>query len=273
MYPLNQPHQPVFSFADAEMGRLSNHLIKAIEKVSGQPRLKRIYNGYIEDSLPACDFWLDALERLGIEINLKKEQEVSIPETGPLLCVANHPYGVIDGIVLCSLLSKVRQDYRILTHRVLQATAVKDKILPVSFDETPTALQSNLETRAEAVRFLKAGGAIIIFPAGAISLSKKIINSAFDAPWKTFAAKLALQPHTVTLPFFFEGKNSMLFQIARKFSQTLGYALMFHETCRLMGTTVEVWMRAPLNSEYLKTIGNRADVTSYLRNRTYGFID
>ena len=72
MCPLNQPHQPVFSFADAEMGRLSNHLIKAIEKVSGQPRLKRIYNGYIEDSLPACDFWLDALERLGIEINLKK---------------------------------------------------------------------------------------------------------------------------------------------------------------------------------------------------------
>ena len=273
MYSLNEPHQPVFSFADAEMGELSNHLIKAIEKVSGQPRLKRIYNEYLEDSLPARDFWLDALKRLGIEINLKKEHEVLIPKTGLLLCVANHPYGVIDGIVLCSLLSQVRQDYRILTHRVLQAPAVKDKILPVSFDETPVALKSNLETHAEAIRFLKAGGAIIIFPAGTISLSKKIVNSAFDAPWKTFAAKLVLQPHIVTLPFFFAGKNSMLFQAARKFSQTLGYALMFYETCRLMGTSVEVWMRAPLNSEYLKTIGSRADVASYLRDRTYGFID
>ena len=173
MYSLNEPHQPVFSFADAEMGELSNHLIKAIEKVSGQPRLKRIYNEYLEDSLPARDFWLDALKRLGIEINLKKEQEVLIPKTGPLLCVANHPYGVIDGIVLCSLLSQVRQDYRILTHRVLQPPAVKDKILPISFDETPEALKSNLETRAEAIRFLKAGGAIVIFPAGEISLSKK----------------------------------------------------------------------------------------------------
>ena len=65
----------------------------------------------------------------------------------------------------------------------------------------------------------------------------------------------------------------MLFQVARKFSLTLGYALMFHETCRLMGTTVEVQMRAPLNGEYLKTIGSRTDVTNYLRGRTYGFID
>ena len=74
MYSLNEPSQPVFSFADAEMGILSNHLIKLVEKVSGQPRLKRIYNQYIEDELPACDFWVDALERLGIEINLKKNQ-------------------------------------------------------------------------------------------------------------------------------------------------------------------------------------------------------
>ena len=116
------------------------------------------------------------------------------------------------------------------------------------FDGTPAALKSNLETRAEATSFLKAGGAIIIFPAGAISLSKKIVNSAFDVPWKTFAAKLALHPDTVTLPFFFEGKNSILFQIARKFSLTLGYALMFHETCRLMGTSIAVQIRAPLDS-------------------------
>ena len=271
MYTLNESPQTVFSFADAEMGILSSNLIKVIEKVSGQPRLKRLYNKYIEDEMPACDFWIDALERLGINIRLNKEHKFSIPKTGSLLFVANHPYGVIDGIVLCSLLSQVRQDYRILTHRVLQAPAVKDKILPVFFDGTPAALKSNLKTRAEATSFLKSGGAIIIFPAGAISLSKKIVNSAFDAPWKTFAAKLALHPDTVTLPFFFEGKNSILFQIARKFSLTLGYALMFHETCRLKGTSIEVQMRAPLDSEHLKKIGSRADVTKYLRSRTYGF--
>ena len=78
MNTLNEAPQPVFSFADAEMGVLSNHLIKLVEKVSGQPRLKRIYNQYIEDELPACDFWVDALERLGIEINLKKEAHSNI---------------------------------------------------------------------------------------------------------------------------------------------------------------------------------------------------
>ena len=98
--------------------------------------------------MPACNFWIGSLELLGINIGLKKEHKFSIPKTGSLLCVANHPYDVIDCIVLCSLLSQVRQDYRILTHRVLQAPAVKDKILPVFFDGTPAALKSKLETRA-----------------------------------------------------------------------------------------------------------------------------
>ena len=133
MYTPNESPQPVFSFADVEMGILFSHLIKAIEKVSGHPRLERLDNKYIEDEMPACDFWIDALERIGINIRLKKEHKFSIPKTVSLLCVANHPYGVIDCIVLCSLLPQVRQDYRILTHRVLQAPAVKDKILPVFF--------------------------------------------------------------------------------------------------------------------------------------------
>ena len=77
----------------------------------------------------------------------------------------------------------------------------------------------------------------------------------------------------MTFPFFFEGKNSILFQIARKLSLTLGFALMFHETCRLMGTSIEVQMRGPLDNEHLKKIGSRADVINYLRSRTYGFTD
>jgi putative hemolysin len=67
------------------------------------------------------------------------------------------------------------QDYKIITHRALrQAPAVMDKILPIDFDETEAALKNNVKTRRQALKHLKDGGAIIIFPAGAISLAPKI---------------------------------------------------------------------------------------------------
>ena len=95
------------------------------------------------------------------------------------------------------MVSEVRSDYRILTHRVLrQAPAVMDNILPIDFDEDEKALRNNLQTRKDAVSHLKEGGCVIIFPAGAISLAPKIIDNAVDTEWKKFVAKMASVPDT-----------------------------------------------------------------------------
>jgi putative hemolysin len=150
-----------------------------------------------------------------------------------------------------------------------QAPAVMDKILPIDFDETEAALKTNLESRRQALKHLKHGGAIIIFPAGAISLSPNIVGAASDEPWKSFVAKLAMQPDTTTVPFYFEGQNSVLFQIARKISLTLGYSLMFREICRRMGTNLVVSMRPAIHSSELAEMANRNVVTQFLRRQTY----
>ena len=115
-------------------------------------------------------FWSDALDRLRIKLDVRQDSSngvlASIPSTGRVVAIANHPYGVIDGIALCSIMAEARQDYKIITHRVLrQAPAVMDKILPIDFDETEAALKTNLESRRQALKHLKHGGAIIIFPA------------------------------------------------------------------------------------------------------------
>ena len=134
-------------------------------------------------------------------------------------------------------MAEVRQDYKIITHRVLrQAPAIMDKILPVDFDKTEAALANNLKTRADAAKHLKNGGAVIVFPAGAISLAPNLVGNAVDTEWKTFAAKLARVPDTRTIPFYFDGSNSLLYQMARRISVTLGYSLMFHEICKKNGT-------------------------------------
>ena len=194
-----------------------------------------------------------------------------IPETGRLLVIANHPFGVIDGLILCSEISKIRQDYKIITHQVLrQAPAVQHQILPIDFDETEEALRTNMQTRKDAMRQIKDNGAVILFPSGAISRAPKVIGPATESEWKTFAAKLAQIEDTTILPVFFNGQNSISYMAARKMSQTLGYSLMFREIVRRIGTRVDVTIRKPINTSDLARFENRNEITAYLRALTYG---
>ena len=268
-----QPYndQPVFSFANGELGPVSNLFIRSLEKVTGQPRIKKLYLDYVDDDRPPEFFWQDALHRLRIDIDLQNEANSAIPKTGPVLIIANHPYGVVDGLALCALVSQVRQDYKIITHRVLrQAPAVMDKILPIDFDEDEKALRTNLETRREAVKTLDNDGVVVIFPSGAISLAPKVLGQAFDPEWKKFVAKLATRKNTTVIPFYFEGKNSPVFQVARRISLTLGYSLMFREICKLMYKPVSVIMRQIITPDVIASFTDKDELTQYLRAAVYG---
>lgn len=270
----NLDAHPIFSFANGELGPMASGFIRAMEKVTGQPKIKKLYFDYVDDERPRELFWTDALKRLNISYDARREPGAEIPKTGPVLVIANHPFGVIDGLVLCAMMSEIRQDYKIITHQVLrQAPAVMDKILPIDFAETETALATNLETRREAHKHLKNDGAVIIFPAGGISLAPNLIGPAFDSEWKTFAAKLAQTKDTTIVPFFFDGRNSVVYQAARRVSITLGYSLMFREICKQMNRQVKVTVRTPINSKELDAFSNRNDITDFLRRRTYGQSD
>ena len=270
----NLDAHPIFSFANGELGPMASGFIRAMEKVTGQPKIKKLYFDYVDDERPHELFWTDALKRLNISYDARREPSAEIPKTGPVLVIANHPFGVIDGLVLCAMMSEIRQDYKIITHQVLrQAPAVMDKILPIDFAETETALATNLETRREAHKHLKNDGAVIIFPAGGISLAPNLIGPAFDSEWKTFAAKLAQTKDTTIVPFFFDGRNSVVYQAARRVSVTLGYSLMFREICKQMNRQVKVTVRTPINSKELDAFSNRNDITDFLRRRTYGQSD
>lgn len=264
---------PIFSFADGELGPIASRIIRSLEFITGQPRIRRIYLDYVDDARPDHLFWQDAVDRLNLKVNLNFDPEAYIPKKGRLLVIANHPFGVVDGLVICSELSKLRSDYKIITHEVLrQAPAVMDQILPINFSETADALATNMKTRHDAMKQLKNNGALVLFPSGAISLAPRIIGTARDAQWKTFVAKLAQIEDTTILPIYFNGQNSISYMMARKMSQTLGYSLMFREICRLMGQQINVTVRKPISNKVLKQFNNRNQMTEYLRKLTYGDI-
>jgi len=260
----------VFSFAASEVGPLSRAFIKLTELSTGQPKLKRIYDNYVKENRPPEMFWHDAVERLDLKISIHSKSNQQIPRVGRLLIVANHPFGVADGITICSMVTKIRQDVRLLTHRVLsQAPAISHQILPIDFSLSRNARINNIETKRKAQSHLENEGVVILFPNGEISSTKKLKQKAVDKEWKTFVSKLALKCKTPILPLFFEGQNSNVFHIANKINQTLRYSVMMYELCKRMGKEINVHVGDLIKYEDIKEIGDLKEITKYLRNQTY----
>jgi hypothetical protein len=159
----------------------------------------------------------------------------AVPKTGPVVFVANHPYGVLDGIVMAWLVSKARPDFLILTHIVLtRAPEAASFILPVDFSGAGGAEETNLASHAAARAHLAKGGAVVVFPAGAISTTpdKLGLKPAVDGRWQPFVSQLIQRSKATVVPIWFGGQNSRLFQIASHVSLTLRLSLIFHEACR-----------------------------------------
>jgi putative hemolysin len=261
----------LFSYASADDPALRRIAIKTIERLTGQPRLKRLYLENQRRPRQGESFWDAAVRQLELQIDYDPERLRAIPGTGPVVVVANHPFGVLDGLVIGHLISKVRPDLKILTHSLLcRAIELQPYLLPIDFAETPAARATNLRSRAEALSWLCGGGALIVFPGGAVSTSKgPFAPRAVDPEWKLFTAKAITHARAAVVPVFFAGQNSRLFQVASHVSLTLRLSLLFNEVRNKIGSAVEVRIGAPVPYAALSHLADRKALVGYLRRATY----
>lgn len=261
-----------FTFASSEVNKLSQSFIKITELLTGKLTLKKLYDEYLVEENPPENFWKDAIKKLELNLIPHYYSKEQIPQKGRLIVVANHAFGVADGVSICSLLSDIRHDYKMITHKVLRhAEAVKEKIIPIDFANTKDAMINNIKARRSAEDVLKDNGVIVIFPSGTIatksSLGKTI--KATDGDWKQFTSKLAIRTKTPILPIFFEGQNSQLFHIANKIGLTFRYSLMMYELKRKMGETINIHVGNIISAEKIREIGDLREITKYIRDKTY----
>ncbi|WP_343116981.1 lysophospholipid acyltransferase family protein [Ostreiculturibacter nitratireducens] len=259
------------SYASSARSRGGRAVIRVLENATGRIGLIRRAKGYEDEVALGRDFWEVIAGRYGLTLDVVGGSLANIPTTGPLVLVANHPYGILDGLMMGNILSQVRGDFRIVAHRIFRRAEELDRIiLPISFDETKEAVRQNLETRAAALDYLGKGGAIGIFPGGTVSTSARPFGRPLDPVWRNFTAKMIAKSEATVVPVFFEGHNSRLFQLASHLHQTLRLALLIKEFRARVDEPVRVVVGEPIPRAQIDPLRSDSKaMMDFLRQATY----
>ena len=224
------------SYANTFTNPIQRNTIKTLELLTGKLRLLRKVRQFEKMGIPVGQpFWKQALDLLGINLLTKQSEIAKIPKKGSLVITANHPHGLVDGMVLAELIGKVRTDYKILTRSLLTGVKQIDQfMIPVPFDHEENALKKSLEMRKSAMDHLEKGGVIVVFPSGKVASSETMFGNVVEGDWNPFTAKLIQKSGANVLPIFFPGSNSRIYQIANQVSATLRQGLLIYEVVHAM---------------------------------------
>jgi putative hemolysin len=259
------------SYANERDPKLKRWFIRSIEGLSGRDRYARLYDIWRKDIVGKTDrVFGKMLDLIDVELDVQGEWIPVVDQTRPLVIVANHPFGIGDGIAILAMAEQLGRPFRVLINdELLKVPEMAPYSLPVSFEETKEALAINMQTRHEALKLLKEGVTIIIFPAGGVATAKKGFGAAQDLPWKIFAAKLVQTAKADVVPIYFEGQNGPLFHIASKLSLTLRLSLLIREFKRLSGSAIRARVGAMMTWEELSGIKERKDLLAVLYDAVF----
>ncbi|WP_037917858.1 lysophospholipid acyltransferase family protein [Sulfitobacter mediterraneus] len=220
------------SYASTFDDPVKSRIISIIELFTGKLKILRMIKRFEKRGTPSGQpFWRAALDTMGIDLLTPQAQLDRIPKTGPVIVVANHPHGMVDGMIFADLIGRVRPDYRILTRSLLTSIdeVAGSYMIPVPFPHDPDAQRKGVEMRAKAMAHLKEGGVVALFPSGVVASSQTWWGPAVEAEWNVFTAKMIRRSGATVVPMKFPGQNSRAYQIANKVSPMLRQGLLLHE--------------------------------------------
>lgn len=210
------------------------------------------------------------LASIGVEFEVSDEDLARIPTKGALATVSNHPYGGIDGIVLGALLSRRRDDFKLLGNYLLgRIEPMRPHLICVDPFGGKGAAQSNLGGMREAMRLLKGGGALGLFPSGTVSHLHVRRRQVTDPTWVPNLGGILRRTNATVVPIYFEGRNNDWFQLAGLIHPRLRTALLPRTMLRPPVTRIRVRVGNPIAPHHLARFSNDESLMGFLRLRTY----
>ncbi|MBU2976844.1 GNAT family N-acyltransferase [Alteromonas sp. C1M14] len=242
---------------------------KVIEKVSGLSRLNTIYQSQPFSREPFT-FVEEVLEQLNTDYSLNGGSLEDIPQTGPLVVVANHPLGGLEGVILANLIGKVRRDIKVLANEVLaRIPQLTDLFIGVDVFETRSSRVKNARAIKEAHRHLSGGGVLIVFPAGEVSSWQSAHGQITDKDWSKSIGSFVRHSQASVMPVFIGGMNSRMFYQAGRVHPILRTLLLPRELTNKSGITTSVFMGDVIHAKELTKLASDKCIADYLRLNTY----
>ena len=206
--------------------------------------------------------------RIGLRVNAADQQR--IPASGPVVVVANHPYGMLDGAILTVLLTRIRPDVKVLTNFLLSdIPELQQHCIFLDPFHADRSIESNRRGLREAVAWLRTGGMLAVFPSGEVSQWQMPAGEIADPKWNDTAVRLMRKTRAAALPVYFCGHNGVGFQLLGMIHPKLRTAFPLQEFLQQEGKTVEVRVGSVIDHKSVAEIAQDAEATEYLRWRTY----
>jgi putative hemolysin len=238
------------------------------QRVTGLNQLLSIYD-LLESTQDVEAFLEEGLSLLKIRMRVREKDWERITSSGPTVVVANHPFGALDGVLLAKMLLQVRKDVRFLANPILERIPeLRDLFFFVDPYLDRVSMRKNVLGTLNAVRWLKNGGMLCVFPAGEVAHSRWHRWKPVEAVWRSSITRIVLATGATVVPAFVCGSNGPLFQLAGLIHPKLRTALLPRELLNKRGKEVEIRVGKPIPAFKLPTELRDHEIAAYLRFRT-----
>ncbi|MEM7620376.1 MAG: lysophospholipid acyltransferase family protein [Pseudomonadota bacterium] len=259
---------PELSYANSEHTPLQRWIIHRIEQLSGRDYFVPLYEVWRNDVVGKSDAAIaEMLHLLKITLSIHQvgQWPPDIKADEPLVMIANHPYGIADGIAMLSLAEQLGRPFKVLINKdLLKVPEILPYGIPIDFDDNRNAMETNMRSRQVAIDLLRSGTTIIVFPAGGVATASNPFGRAQELPWKNFTARLIRSAEASVLPIYFEGQNGFVFHLASRLSLTLRVSFLIAEFRRMAGKNINVHIGPVTSFETLQQHHKRKALTQEL---------
>ncbi|HVZ41239.1 MAG TPA: hypothetical protein VHI13_18310 [Candidatus Kapabacteria bacterium] len=258
---------------DASAGRWKRALRTAVLRATGVARVLRTVEAERRSGATGEErFMARLLKRFGIAWTVAHGTPASIPRTGGTIVIANHPFGAAEGMILHEIVHAERPDTRTMAAYQLRVVPeLQSEFIFVDAVNGPDARRANLRPMADTVRWLEAGGTLVLFPAGAISQYSFREGMVLDPVWYPLLAGLVRRCRPTVVPTFVHGGNSLLFRAIGYVLPKLSTLLLAREILNKRGRTIGISIGEPVSADQLLALGSDQAITAELRARSYAF--
>ncbi|ADV87423.1 hemolysin [Vibrio vulnificus] len=240
-----------------------------VEWMTGLAKLDGFYQAR-PNAQSSFEFMRYTLSALNIDYRVEQGLVTHIPEQGPVVIVANHPLGAIEGVILADLVGAVRSDVKVLANQLLKRLPEIDELfIGIDVFAGRSAMRTNANAVREAHRHLAQGGVLIVFPAGEVSTYREGSETLSDIEWSQSVAKFVTRAKATTIPIYINGQNSALFYKAGKVHPLLRTVLLGRELLNKSASTIAISIGNPIPYSEVKEFEHERDIVHYLRLNTY----